>query len=89
MKIFGFLIQNVCFYIRKILKNEPNIRKILAAYNLESATSIPILYGGSVNSKNSQALFEMDNINGGLIGGASLNSAEFVKIYQTAEELNK
>ena len=66
-----------------------NIRKILASYNLESAASIPILYGGSVNSKNSQALFEMDNINGGLIGGASLNSAEFVKIYQTAEELNK
>ena len=66
-----------------------NIRKILAAYNLESAASIPILYGGSVNSKNSQALFEMDNINGGLIGGASLNSAEFIKIYRTAEDLNK
>ena len=66
-----------------------NIRKILAVYKLECATSIPILYGGSVNSKNSQALFKMDNINGGLIGGASLNSAEFVKIYQTAEELNK
>jgi len=66
-----------------------NIRKILAAHNLESAASIPILYGGSVNSKNSQALFEMDNINGGLIGGASLNSAEFIKIYQTVEDLNK
>ena len=66
-----------------------NIRKILAEYKLECATSIPILYGGSVNSNNCQALFEMDNINGGLIGGASLDSAEFVKIYQTAEELNK
>jgi triosephosphate isomerase len=42
-----------------------------------------------VNSKNSQALFEMDNINGALIGGASLDSAEFIKIYQTAEDLNK
>jgi triosephosphate isomerase len=66
-----------------------NIRKILAEYKLECATSIPILYGGSVNSNNCQALFEMDNINGGLIGGASLDSAEFVKIYQTAEGLNK
>ena len=66
-----------------------NIREIIEAYNVESAASIPILYGGSVNSKNSQALFEMDNINGALIGGASLDSAEFIKIYQTAEDLNK
>ena len=66
-----------------------NIRKILAEYKLECATSIPILYGGSVNSNNCQALFEMDNINGGLIGGASLNSLEFIKIHQTAEGLNK
>jgi triosephosphate isomerase len=66
-----------------------NIRKILAVYKLECATSIPILYGGSVNSNNCQALFEMDNINGALIGGASLDSAEFIKIYQTAEDLNK
>ncbi len=66
-----------------------NIRKILAEYKLECATSIPILYGGSVNSNNCQALFEMDNINGALIGGASLNSLEFIKIHQTAEGLNK
>jgi len=66
-----------------------NIRKILTAYQLECATSIPILYGGSVNSNNCQALFEMDNINGGLIGGASLDSLEFINIYQTAESLNK
>ena len=66
-----------------------NIRKILTTYKLECATSIPILYGGSVSSGNCQALFEMDNINGGLIGGASLDSAEFIKIYQTAEDLNK
>ncbi len=66
-----------------------NIRKILEANHLESPTSIPILDGGSVNSKNCQALFEMNNINGGLIGGASLDSLEFSKIYQTAEGLNK
>jgi len=66
-----------------------NIRKILAAHKLKCATSIPILYGGSVNSVNCQALFEMDNINGGLIGGASLDSAEFIKICQMVEGLNK
>ena len=66
-----------------------NIREILAEYKLECASSIPILYGGSVNSGNCQALFEMENINGGLIGGASLDSTEFIKIYQTAEDLNK
>jgi len=66
-----------------------NIREFLETYNAESANSIPILYGGSVNSKNCQALFEMNNINGALIGGASLNSLDFIKIFQTAEGLNK
>ena len=66
-----------------------NIREIIEAYNVESAASIPILYGGSVNSRNCQALFEMNNINGGLIGGASLDSLDFIKIYQTTEGLSK
>ena len=66
-----------------------NIREIIEAYNAESAASIPILYGGSVNSRNCQALFEMNNINGGLIGGASLDSLDFIKIYQTTEGLSK
>ena len=64
-----------------------SIRSIIGKYDSNISTSIPILYGGSVNSANSKDLFTMDNINGGLIGGASLNGEEFVEIYQTAERL--
>ena len=65
-----------------------NIRKILEDYDSDIASSIPILYGGSVNGTNSKDLFTMNNINGGLVGGASLNGEEFVEIYRTAEKLN-
>ena len=64
-----------------------NIRAIINEYDSNIAASIPILYGGSVNGANSKDLFTMGNINGGLIGGASLNEEEFVQIYQTAERL--
>lgn len=49
-------------------------------YNVKDIT---VLYGGSVNSKNSKEIFSIDNVNGGLIGGASLNASEFCKIYDT------
>ena len=64
-----------------------NIRSIMKEYDSNIATSIPILYGGSVNGANSEDLFTMGNINGGLIGGASLNGEEFVEIYPAAERL--
>jgi triosephosphate isomerase len=41
---------------------------------------VPLLYGGSVKADNAQALFEMADIDGGLIGGASLKSPEFLAI---------
>ena len=64
-----------------------NIRSIIEEYDSNIATSVPILYGGSVNGANSKDLFTMVNINGGLIGGASLNGEEFIEIYQAAERL--
>ena len=45
--------------------------------------NIPVLYGGSVNSKNSKEIFSLKNVDGGLIGGASLIASEFCKIYDT------
>ena len=64
-----------------------SIRKIIETYDSNIATSLPLLYGGSVNASNSKDLFTMTNINGGLIGGASLNAEEFIEIYQTAERI--
>lgn len=49
--------------------------------------SIKILYGGSMNPLNSKQILSIDNVNGGLIGGASLNPDNFLKIYQSAIEL--
>ena len=44
---------------------------------------IPILYGGSVKAANSADIFSLKNVDGGLIGGASLIASEFCKIYDT------
>lgn len=48
---------------------------------------IKILYGGSMNSLNSKQILSIDNVNGGLIGGASLKPDIFLEIYQSAIEL--
>jgi triosephosphate isomerase len=45
---------------------------------------IRILYGGSCNAANAAALFAVDNVDGGLVGGASLTAAQFVPIIEAA-----
>jgi triosephosphate isomerase len=50
----------------------------------EVAQNIRILYGGSVKADNAVQLFSMPDIDGALVGGASLNTAEFVAICQAA-----
>ncbi|MHB8634921.1 MAG: triose-phosphate isomerase [Fimbriimonadaceae bacterium] len=49
------------------------------------AESVRILYGGSVKASNAGELFGMADVDGGLVGGASLDPAEFAKIAQAAE----
>ncbi len=56
------------------------IRESLAKISLEVAQSISILYGGSVNRDNAAALFSQADIDGGLIGGASLDVEHFFTI---------
>ncbi|MFM7728079.1 MAG: triose-phosphate isomerase, partial [Flavobacteriales bacterium] len=46
--------------------------------------SISILYGGSVNAGNAAELFACPNVDGGLVGGASLKVADFSSIIQAA-----
>ncbi|MES2998305.1 MAG: triose-phosphate isomerase [Pseudomonadota bacterium] len=58
------------------------LRKQVADNYPDLAQKIPILYGGSVKSSNAKALFQMPDIDGGLIGGASLHASEFLKIYE-------
>ena len=49
-------------------------------YGKENADKVIIQYGGSVKSENAKELFEMSDIDGGLVGGASLKPDEFAKI---------
>src|SRR5690606_40896245 len=60
------------------------IRAQLAAENAEVARDVRILYGGSVKAANAAELFGMPDIDGGLIGGASLNADEFGAICRAA-----
>lgn len=52
-------------------------------WNDESSSKISLLYGGSCKAANAEALFEQENIDGGLIGGASLKAKEFASIVRS------
>ncbi len=56
--------------------------KIAEIYGQTIANGVIIQYGGSVKSTNAKELFEMSDIDGGLVGGASLKVEEFSKIVQ-------
>jgi triosephosphate isomerase (TIM) len=56
------------------------IRLRLARHDNQTADIVRILYGGSVNAGNAEQLFKMANIDGGLIGGASLVAEDFLTI---------
>ena len=53
------------------------IREFIAKVDEKVAVKVPLLYGGSVNAKNCEELFAQADIDGGLIGGASLKAEEF------------
>ncbi|NYT27782.1 triose-phosphate isomerase [Candidatus Thiodubiliella endoseptemdiera] len=56
------------------------IRSLLAENDADIAQSTPILYGGSMNSANAEELIACEDIDGGLIGGASLKPEDFLSI---------
>jgi len=60
------------------------VRKILAGHNINVANSMQILYGGSVKADNAAGLFGMTDIDGALVGGASLDAASFLAICHAA-----
>lgn len=60
------------------------IRAQLAARDAEVAAGVRILYGGSVKAVSAAELFGMPDIDGGLVGGASLNADEFGAICRAA-----
>ncbi len=60
------------------------IRGILAGQDAKIAAAVRLLYGGSVKASNAAELFRMPDIDGGLVGGASLDATEFLAICAAA-----
>ena len=69
--------QEVCEGIRAVIRG---------IYGARPARAISILYGGSMNAKNAAELLAMPDIDGGLIGGASLKSADFSEIIKATDQ---
>lgn len=58
-----------------------HLRSVIAGqYGTDVANAIPILYGGSVKANNAKELFSCADVDGGLVGGASLLAADFIEI---------
>ncbi len=61
------------------------IRQYIAAKDQAIADKVQILYGGSAKPDNAKGLFAQPDIDGGLIGGASLEAESFLKIFQSVK----
>jgi triosephosphate isomerase len=64
-----------------------HIRALVARQDPEVAARMPILYGGSVKAASAKSLFAMPDVDGGLVGGASLVAEEFLNIWRAADGL--
>jgi triosephosphate isomerase len=53
-------------------------------YDVRFSERVRVIYGGSVNAKNAADLFSREEIDGGLVGGASLQAADFAAIIDAA-----
>lgn len=64
-----------------------HLRSVLASkYGTDVANNISILYGGSVKAANAAEIFAAPDVDGGLVGGASLQGPEFVQIIQALKK---
>ena len=70
----------------EIAEAHSTIRTCLAE-TVASASEVRILYGGSMNPQNAHDILSVENVNGGLIGGASLKLDDFWSIYACAKDL--
>jgi len=66
-----------------------HIRALLHTHGASVAERVPVLYGGSCNPANAEGLFAQADVNGGLIGGASLVAEQFLELVRIAGEMGK
>jgi triosephosphate isomerase len=69
----------ICGIIRSVIRT---------VFGARTARAVTILYGGSMNSKNARELLGQPDIDGGLIGSASLSPSEFASIVDAANQEN-
>ncbi len=69
--------------LEQIAEVHDHMRSVLDGLVAESV-SVRLLYGGSVNPGNAKEILALDNVNGGLVGGASLKVDDFWKILESA-----
>ena len=63
------------------------IRKVVSEkYGNDVAEGVSILYGGSCNPKNADEIFSQPDVDGGLIGGASLIPDDFIELIRIMEK---
>ena len=60
------------------------IRSLISEQDATIASLMQIIYGGSMKSENAKELLAMEDVDGGLVGGASLNAEEFLAIFRAA-----
>ena len=71
--------------VSEISKIHDFIRMRLVKLYGSNASNIPLLYGGSVNGSNASEIFNVNNVNGALVGGASLSFENFAPIIRAIE----
>ena len=71
--------------VSEISKIHDFIRVRLVELYGSNASNIPLLYGGSVNGSNAPEIFKVNNVNGALVGGASLSFEKFAPIIRAIE----
>ncbi len=64
-----------------------HIRMLLHTHGAQVAENVPVLYGGSCNPKNAEELLAGPDVNGGLIGGASLLADQFIDLVRIAQRV--
>ncbi len=70
-----------------ILSAHALVRELLSAQLGSSANVLPILYGGSVKPSNARSILALDNVNGLLVGGASLQAESFAAIIRADQQV--
>jgi len=71
--------------VSEISKIHDFLRMRLVELYGSNASNIPLLYGGSVNGSNALEIFKVNNVNGALVGGASLSFEKFAPIIRAIE----